>query len=366
MERHPSDEALLTAHAGLHDLCHAVPDPVAVILLPQATVLEVNGAFRKLFDVPEPLPPDFSVIELAGPELRRALRVWDRAKPRVVARAAIRDVEGRATLLPLPSGAPPQAFLHFVPAGRRPRAGEPERLKELLDERLEQIRNFERLRSLGEVAAVIVHEIRTPLTSIRFALDGVRKSPALDPALRPRLETALEQVERLDRLLSGIRNFSRPCVLASRRIDVRETISVALRAVEGMLHGPETTVTVEVRPDPLFVTADAERLVEAIQNVVVNAVESMPGGGLVAIFAGPSRRRRGWVELRVSDRGRGVPPAVMGKLFHPFVTTKAGGTGLGLSIVKKVVDLHGGFVSVRSGEERGTTVVLELPGGDPG
>lgn len=360
MERHSSDDALLTAHAGLQGLCHALEDPVAVVALPQGAVLEVNRAFRRAFGVPDPLPERYSLLDLSGPGLGRTLRTWDRTKPRVVPRAALKGVEGRLVLVPVPGASPPQAFVHFIPRG----GGPPDRLKELLDRRLEEIRNFERLRSLGEVAAVIVHELRTPLASIRFALEGARKELGPGTPPRRRLDVALEQVERLDRLLSGIRHFSRPVVLAPRRIDVRDTISTALRGVEGMLQGPQTTVTVEVKPDPLSILADPERLVEALQNVVVNAIEAMPQGGLVSIAAAPSRRRRGGVEIRVTDRGPGIPAAAMEKLFHPFFTTKPGGTGLGLSIVKKVVDMHGGLVSVKTGEGKGTTVVLELPGAD--
>ncbi len=360
--RDPSGGNLLTAHAGLHMLCHAARDPVAVISIPRGAVLEVNRAYRRMFAVPDPLPLDLTVVDLA-PRLARVLRDWDADRPRLVSRISLRGIDGAVRLLALPSTFPVQAFFHFMPR-RRPRGANPERLKELLDERLEQIRSFERLRSIGEIAAVIVHELRSPLTSIRVAVESARRSAALDPSLRGRLDAALEQVERLDRLLSGIRNFTRPYTLAPRRIDVRETIATALRAVEGQLQGPQTTVTVEVRPDPLSMVADPERLEEALQNVVVNAVEAMPEGGLISIAAAPSRRRRGWIEIRVTDRGPGLAPELMPKIFQPFVTTKPSGTGLGLSIVKKIVEQHGGFVSLKSGEGKGTLVVLELPAGD--
>jgi len=362
MAQRDTSEFLLTAHAGLHMLCHAARDPVAVIVPPRGTIVEVNGAFRRLFDIPDPLPPDLELVDLGDLALARALSRWDGARPRLVTKLAVKGVDGRARLLALPATRPLQAFFHFMP--RRPRRhGPPERLQQLLDERLAQIRNFERLRSLGEIAAVIVHELRTPLTSVRVAVEGARRSPAVDPSVPKKLDAAIEQIERLDRLLNGIRNFSRPYTLSPRPIDVRETISAALRAVEGHLQGPQTTVTVEVKPDPLTIVADPERLVEALQNVIVNAIESMSEGGTVSITAAPSRGRGGWIDLRVVDQGAGFSPTAMERIFEPFFTTKVAGTGLGLPIVRKIVELHGGFVSLKSAEGRGTVVLVELPSG---
>jgi signal transduction histidine kinase len=176
---------------------------------------------------------------------------------------------------------------------------------------------------------------------------------------------ALEQVDRLDRLLRSIRNFAHPHRLLFQEMDVRETCAAALRAVEASLQGPKTTVVVGVRPDPLRIVADPERLSEAIQNIVVNAVEAMPEGGTISIQAAPSRQRPGWVDIRVIDSGQGVPPELMSRIFQPFLTTKRTGTGLGLPIVKKIAELHGGFVSLKSVQGKGTTVLLELPAAQP-
>jgi signal transduction histidine kinase len=235
-----------------------------------------------------------------------------------------------------------------------------------VEDRLQQIGNLERLRALGETAAVIVHQIRTPLSSIQMGVDSVRSSTALDPSLKPRLDVALEQLGRLDRLLGDIRDFSRPRRLETRVVDLRSMFSAALDAVESSLQAPRTTVTVEVRPDPLRLVADPECLAEAIQNLIVNAVEARPEGGVIALSAQPSPIRRDWVEIRVADQGLGIPSSLLDRVFHPFFTTKRTGTGLGLSIVKNLVELHGGFVSLRSAEGRGTTVTIDLPSDGPG
>lgn len=358
MANRETSEFLYTAHAGLHMLCHAARDPVAVVSLPAGELIDVNRAFQRLLDVPEPLPPDLTLTRYAP--IASVLRRWDGSRPRLISRITLGGIVGRARLLALPAVEPPQAFFHFMP--RRSKRARPERLQALLDERLEQIRNYERLRSLGEIASVVVHELKTPLSSIRLAVETVRRAAGLDPSSQRRLDVAIEQTARLDRLLSSIRNFSRPHTLELRPLDVRSLVSSALQAVEGSLQGPATTVTVEVKPDPLPLMGDSDRLVEALQNVIVNAIESMPNGGTVAIIAAPGSRR-GWIDIRVTDQGPGVAAAVQERLFQPFFTTKPAGTGLGLSIVRRIVELHGGFVSLQGAEGRGTTVLIELPSG---
>jgi signal transduction histidine kinase len=280
-------------------------------------------------------------------------------------RLVLGGVEGQGRLLPVPAAVPLQAFLQFTPQRDPSRVAEG-RLKGLLEDRLQQIGNFERLRALGETAAVIVHEIRVPLSSIHLAIESVRSSRVLDPSLSSRLDVALEQLGRVDRLLGSIRNFARPRRPTPRPMDVRKTFSDALAAVEASLQGPRTTVAIEVRPDPLSICADPEFITEVVQNLIVNAVEAQPGGGTISLSAGPSRLRRGWVEIRVVDRGSGIPPHLIERVFQPFFTTKRTGTGLGLAIVKNLVELHGGFISLKSVRGQGTTVTIELPPGSPG
>jgi signal transduction histidine kinase len=343
-------------------LCHGCRDPVAVISLPQGSLLEVNRAFRSLLALPETIPVDLTILSLGGSALGRLLRSWDTVEPRLLRKVTLRGIEGRARLLPIPATFPVQAFFHFMPASSA-RTLEERTLEELLDERLRQIRNLEHLRSLGETAAIIVHEIKTPLTSIRLALDQMKKSPLLHAALLPKLDMAVEQVVRLDRLLGSIRTFARPGELSLRPVDIRRTLSLALSTVEASIRGPRTSVTIEVRPDPMSIHADPDRLAEAFQNLVTNAVEAMPEGGAISLSAVLSKKRYGWVEIRVGDQGPGIPLEHRHRLFQPFFTTKKTGTGLGLAIVKKIVDLHGGFISVESDSGKGTTVLMELPSG---
>jgi signal transduction histidine kinase len=331
----------------LHRRRRGSRDPVAVVALPRGAVLEVSQTFRKMFGLPDPLPPDLSIQSLS-PEIGSFLRGWDGAEPRAIRRMSVAGIAGRGRLFPIRAASTPQAMLQFTPDG-------PTETKDA--------GHFERLRSLGETAAEIVHQIRIPLSSVQLGVESVRSSPALDPALAPRLDTAIEQLGRLDHLLGSLGNFTRPRRPSPRSMDVRKTLSDALDAVESALRGPRTTVTLQVRPDPLWIVADPGFIVEAVQNLVVNAVEARPQGGVIHLSATLSRSRPDWVQIRVVDQGPGIPSFLIDRVFQPFFTTKRAGTGLGLAIVKNLVELHGGTVSLQSEPGRGTTVQIDLPSG---
>lgn len=351
---------MLPREFGLHRLCHACGDPVAVLSVPQGALLDANRSFRELARIPDPLPPDLTIMSLSGPAVGRTLRSWSGTGSRVIRKAVLGGAQGQARLLAIPATFPVQAFFHFVPA-RSDSPLQQNKLQDLLDQRLQQIRTLERLGSLGELAAVMVHEFRTPLTSIRLGVEGARRSPLLAEGLRARLDLVLRQVDHLERLLQSIRRFMHPDRLAREWVDVRATISKALETAEAPLRGAAITVEVHVRPDPLRILGDPDTLTEAIQNLVVNAVEAMPQGGTIRILASPQPGNPGWMELAVSDDGIGIPADLLGRMFQPFFTTKRTGTGLGLSIVKKIAELHGGEVSLRSAVGKGTTVLLNLP-----
>jgi signal transduction histidine kinase len=341
-----------SAVSDLHRRRRGSRDPVAILALPEGSVVEVNARFRKLFGVPDPLPPDLTLHSLASADLDRTLESWDGQERRVLRRVTLGGVVGRARLTPLPAAVPIRALLQFTPEREDPKA--------------KDAGHFERLRALGETAAVVVHQIRIPLSTVQLGLESVRSSPALEGSLSPRLDLALEQLGRLDRLLGSIGNFTRPRRPAVRSMEVRRTLTDALAAVESALRGPRTTVTVQVRPDPLWIEADPEWISEVIQNLIVNAVEARPDGGVIHVTATSSSLRPGWIEIRVADQGPGIPPFLLDRVFQPFFTTKRTGTGLGLAIVKNLIELHGGSVSLTSEPGRGTTVQIDLPAGARG
>jgi len=259
-------------------------------------------------------------------------------------------------------------------------------LRDTSDERAfdEEMRRRERLASIGELSAGVAHEIRNPLTGIGNCAQVLRdRIPADDPRLRF-VQIILDEAARLNRIVDSLLSFARPQRPQLRESDVTEVIRRvfeidAERLAKG---GISTEVRVSGRIPRIYI--DPEQVLQVLLNVVRNAAESMPEGGRIDLECSIARRRphlrRGvgqrktdrfrpdgetppaaYAQIRVGDTGRGIPPDVLPRVFDPFFTTRPKGTGLGLSISQSIIIEHGGFISVRSVEGRGTTVTIDLP-----
>lgn len=226
----------------------------------------------------------------------------------------------------------------------------------------EQLVKRERLAALGELAAVVAHEVRNPVAVIFNALSGLRKLLKVTGDAAMLLEIVGEEADRLNRIVGDLLDFARPSepALAPEPLDlvIRDT-------VEAASHEPaakNVKIFTEIAPELPEVRIDARMVRQALLNVVVNGLQAMPRGGVltVAAAADVSGNKR-WARLDVQDTGPGVPPEVLGKIFQPFFTTKATGTGLGLAVVKRIMDAHRGEVVVESHAGQGTRVSLLLP-----
>jgi PAS domain S-box-containing protein len=221
-----------------------------------------------------------------------------------------------------------------------------------------KLREQAALAKLGELAAIVAHEVRNPLAGIRGSLQVL--ATRLPPDLRER-EVLTAMVDRIDVLAGRVRDMLlfaaarqahlRPVTLGPL---VRDAAASAMAAV-----GDRTAVAVDV-PDDAMVTADPEMLRDLLLNVVLNACQaSLQADGLeVRVRATPTAT--GW-RIEVLDRGPGIDPAVRARLFEPFFTTKHGGTGLGLAIVKRMADLQDLEVSLEDREGGGARAVILLP-----
>ena len=221
----------------------------------------------------------------------------------------------------------------------------------------DQLVHRERLAALGELAAVVAHEVRNPLGVIFNSLGSLRRlfRPGGDALLL--FDMAQEEADRLNRIVGDLLDFARPSTptLHPEPLDrvLEEAVAVALAdAPRGI------AVRHEVAPGLPLVPMDARLLRQAIVNVAANAVQAMPGGGTLTVgarVAGDSAV----VELR--DTGPGIPHEARQRIFEPFFTTKATGTGLGLAVVKRIVDGHHGRVEVETPASGGVAFVIHLP-----
>lgn len=210
-----------------------------------------------------------------------------------------------------------------------------------------------RLAAIGESAAVLAHEVKSPITAVNVALRAVADQLGEDH--QAVLEDLVRRMRRLEELMRGTLSFARPLELHKVVVGVNELFADTLAHLRGQITGIESRVRAEPA-EGLRLHADPRLLEEVLSNLICNAIES----GAAHIMLSACRPGREEAALSVSDDGPGIAEELRSAVLKPFVTTKPDGTGLGLAICKKIVDEHGGSIAVDSGPLGGTRVVIRL------
>ena len=227
---------------------------------------------------------------------------------------------------------------------------------------LEQLSQSERLAELGRISASVAHEIRNPLTVVGGFARILQKRTA-DQSEREYANFIVSEVGRLEVILKDILSFSRTNSLRFAQRRIHEELDDILKIFEDRLKEPP--VAVERRYDYTGeVSIDAGRAREVIMNIISNALDSMPNGGTLAIATGIENvKGESYVTVSIGDTGEGIPADKLEKIFEPFYTTKIAkkGIGLGLSISKKIMEDHGGFITVESAPQKGSAFTLYFP-----
>jgi PAS domain S-box-containing protein len=212
------------------------------------------------------------------------------------------------------------------------------------------------LARLGEMAAVVAHEIKNPLAGIGGAIQVM--SSQLPPESSGRL-MADEILERLDALNSTVNDmllFARPRMPRPSPVPM---LSLFEDIVALLRQDPQLKrVAVETRIPDIVVPCDADLLKPAFLNIVLNAAQAMKGEGRIGISVEP---RAPYCRIAITDTGPGIPADIRGKIFEPFFSTKHRGTGLGLPIARRIVEAHGGQIEIVCPPGGGTTVAIDLP-----
>ncbi|MCI0748255.1 MAG: ATP-binding protein [Verrucomicrobia subdivision 3 bacterium] len=239
-------------------------------------------------------------------------------------------------------------------------------LRTRLSETQGAIQQQERLASLGTLATGVAHEIRNPLTAIKFRLFSLRKSlSAAAQVDNEDIEVINKEINRLERLVKDFLQFARPT--EPQRIEV--PAQRVMQDVQGLL-GPQTERNnIQLRieeADGIWLKADRQQIEQVLINLVQNAAESIGRDGSITLRARHgiskiNRRSAPVVILEVSDTGKGIPGDTEARIFDPFFSTKEAGTGLGLSIAARIVEMHGGYIQYQSDRDRGTTFSIVLP-----
>ncbi len=255
--------------------------------------------------------------------------------------------------IPLPDEPPRRGAPEFLVLRRRMR-----RMSAELERARVRSLETERLRSFRETARQVAHELRNPLTPIRFAIARLeREAP---PSLAEPVEVLAVESERLERMARSFAQFGRLLEGPSSDVDLGELARYTARAVVP----EEIPLRLDVPDDLPLVHGYHDALARALSNVLLNAVEACrerEGGEIaVRVWTAPVLERPG-VLVAVSDTGAGIPRGQLERVWDPYVTTKATGTGLGLAIVRQIVTAHDGIAQAESDEGRGTTITIGLP-----
>ena len=221
----------------------------------------------------------------------------------------------------------------------------------------DRLREATALARLGEMAAVIAHEVKNPLAAVRGAVQviGSRLPPSTSDAAI--VKEIIARIDGLNSLIQDLLVFARPP--APRLADV--DLASLTRSVVELLSRDPAFADLTVTTDGTVPSAhgDATMLTIAIQNLLINSAQAMQGRrGTVRITLGAAD---GWHSIAIADSGPGIPREIRASLFRPFKTTKARGTGLGLATAKRLIELQGGRIEVVSPQGGGTTVTLYLP-----
>jgi len=237
-------------------------------------------------------------------------------------------------------------------------AGEVSRLNDELALKNRELARRERLAALGQLAAGLAHEVRNPLGGIALYASMLDR----DLADRPReVELARKiggAVRSLDRLVSEILEFAQEDVLERQRATVGEILEPALESLAGWTDGMAIEVEVAAGAAAVELWCDVQRMQRVVLNILINASQAMGERGRIEISA---RSREGAARIEIRDSGPGIAEDRLDKIFDPFFTTRASGTGLGLAIVHRIVEAHGGRVTVRNQATGGAAFAIELP-----
>jgi two-component system, NtrC family, sensor histidine kinase HydH len=233
----------------------------------------------------------------------------------------------------------------------------------------ERMKERDRLAALGQMAAGLAHEIRNPLGSIKGAAQYLQPvgQPLADGGTKEFLDIIVEEVDRLNNIVSQFLDYARPYRGDQKPLDINDVVRKTLNLVEREEGaGAKVEIASNLVEGLPPVRADAEQLRQVFLNLAINALQAMPSGGKLQVATSLRRStRRGaaaaFLEVRFRDTGVGIPPGDLRNLFIPFFTTKEKGTGLGLPISQRIIENHGGTIEVRSQPGAGSAFTVLLP-----
>ena len=221
-----------------------------------------------------------------------------------------------------------------------------------------EIKQKEKLAAVGILAAGVAHEVRNPLSSIKGY--ATYFSSLFDPQSdnKKAANIMAEEVDRVNRVISELLEFARPIQLELKKTKIFELVDKALRLIKYEADPAGIKIISSVEPDLPEVEVDKDRLTQVLLNIFINAIQAMAAGGSLSVNVKAMENR---LQFDISDTGSGISAEDQANIFNPYFTTKKRGTGLGLAIAFKIIESHGGTITIESLKNKGTTFVISIP-----
>lgn len=221
-----------------------------------------------------------------------------------------------------------------------------------------QMEHADRLATTGEMAAGIAHEIKNPITGVLGALHVFDGEMEESDERKEIIAEMIAQLERVNYAINDLLSYARPVNPEFTETDIAEIV----RRTIGLLSPQSKQLNADIRTNltenKILINADKKQIQQILWNITLNALQALDGKGVVNVLVEEDDVR---VKIQVKDTGRGIPDEHLNCIFQPFFTTKHKGTGLGMTITKRIIEQHGGTISIESRVNAGTTVIIILP-----
>ncbi|MDL2313642.1 hypothetical protein LJC36_01530 [Desulfovibrio sp. OttesenSCG-928-C14] len=224
----------------------------------------------------------------------------------------------------------------------------------------QELQHRQKIAALGDLAAAVAHEVRNPLSSIKGLATYLHTKSSQESAESQAARALIDEVDRLNRVVSGLLQLSRQEAPAAEEVDINQVIARALRLAESDIQFKKIKVGFTAKPGLPLLRANGERLTQAFLNLFLNAVQAMNVGGALDVSLEADVHANS-LAVKITDNGAGIAEQLLSSIFTPYFTTKASGTGLGLAIAQSVAEAHGGRITVESEAGRGSTFTVALP-----
>jgi PAS domain S-box-containing protein len=378
-ERKEMEEKLRESEQRFRDLYESIQDPVGIFVGREGRLVDYNTAFKKSAGYTDEELKDKTFLDFVHPDDRAMVLGkyrTDYPEEKLPLVYEIRGVNKKGEVNPLEISVSTYKkkgrvigieVIHRDITGRKAMEKKlqeyAEHLGEMVEERTKELKESqerliksERLAAIGQLAAMVGHDLRNPLTGIAGAAYYLRTklSSKMDRTTREMLEVIEKDVKYSDKIIGDLLEYSRDV-----RLDLAETTPKSiLKDALTLVKVPKSVQISDSTENEPEIKIDAEKMKRVFVNIIKNAIDAMPKGGTLTI---KSKETNGNVEIAFTDSGAGMSKETIEKLWTPLFTTKARGIGLGLSICKRIVEAHGGEILVESAIGAGTTFTIAIP-----